>query len=259
MASTTGPPIIREDLPSSPVGSSDMSSRTVFSPSLRGFFENKHNLLSLKWGFVVGTIMFGHTMYHTRNNVPRALLYGFVSFSIVTPMKYYFYMRQRSLEFFRAIDYTSKTGDTNVIGQTVYSTKIQSREQLFDPNVPYTNEEWGLAQRYKRGVIMYGISGALIGFGISAGYLHYFRFVRYVRPIHQFMFIMGVSGLVSVVFMRYHVKQSIMEVNKFNKDGRLKQEAKYLQSWDNMEGKLEEQQRNVALKERQKEIKTYKI
>ena len=107
-------PALKQDLPSSPVQRGLYGKDTTKSTNtIRAIFQNKHVLNSMKWGFCSATFITFHTLYHSRGNITLALTFGTLTFCIISPIKYYAYIKRQRHEFFRSLNFVSQTQKSN--------------------------------------------------------------------------------------------------------------------------------------------------
>ena len=147
------------------------------------------------------------------------------------------------MEFFRAVSYSSQTGDTSMMTQAGISANIVDREMLYDPNEPYSPEEWQFAQDTYRGVKIYGSSGAALGALTGLGVLHFGQFNRgrMKSPFWlRFLFVLSCAGFGSVLMMKFTLNKSMGILQNWDSPGRLLQERKYVLSWINSDEKQKE-------------------
>ncbi len=113
---------------------------------------------------------------------------------------------------------------------------------MYDPNNPYTREEWAIGQRAYRNNIMYGIGGATIGL-VSGIAILQLTGIRTAAPIwSQFAFLITTTLFGGCITMHGATKRSLSEMASYDKEGRLKQEVEYVMSWMGAEEKAEQQQ-----------------
>lgn len=155
-------------------------------------------------------------------------------------------MRQQKMEFFRAVRYSTQTGDTAMVTQSG-GGDIVNREILYDPNQPYSPEEWEFARRTYRNVKIYGGSGAVLGTIGGYAIIHFCQFNRgrMRSPLWiRILFLLPCAGFGSVLTMKLTLNQSMTELQDWTKPGRLLQERKYVLSWINSDDKQREEMQN---------------
>ena len=231
-------PSLRE-LPSSPVPKGAFSESNKAPSTLRALFQNKHVLNSMKWGFCAGTFITFHTLYHSRGNIPLALFFGGCAFCTVSPIKFWVYMRRQKWEFFRSLNFAAQNDNSiNLLG-TGRSKKIMTREALYDPSTPYSEEEWAFAQKIYRRTFYYCAAGGSIGLVTAYSILTFMNYQK-VAPVWMrfgYTFFMTLFG--AGVGWRINLKAAMDEASKWEKEGRLKQELKYVLNWMNADKKEE--------------------
>eukprot|EP00485_Elphidium_margaritaceum_P002532 CAMPEP_0202694674 /NCGR_PEP_ID=MMETSP1385-20130828/8476_1 /ASSEMBLY_ACC=CAM_ASM_000861 /TAXON_ID=933848 /ORGANISM="Elphidium margaritaceum" /LENGTH=252 /DNA_ID=CAMNT_0049350565 /DNA_START=14 /DNA_END=772 /DNA_ORIENTATION=+ len=227
-------PAINKDLPSSPLKRGLYGQNAPRSTStLRAIFQNKHVLNSIKWGFTSGTLVVFHTLYHSRGNIALALSFGTMAFCVTTPAKYWYYMRRQRHEFFRGMSITAQTQDAHMLTTGKHAKKVRSREAMYNPNQPYNDEEWEFVQKIKKRLVLYCIGGGSAGLLSAVSVLTLMNISR-ISPIWMragFTVCAGLSG--AGLALRYVLQDGIKEASKWEKDGRLKQELKYVMNWLN--------------------------
>merc|ERR1712228_583545 len=184
-------------------------------------------------GFCSATFITFHTLYHSRGNVPLALFFGGCTFSLVSPIKFWVYMKRQKWEFFRSLKFAAeKDNSINLLG-TGRSKKIHSREALYNPTTPYSDEEWAFAQKIYRRTFYYCSAGACIGLVGGTSVLNLMN-VQRVAPIWmKFGFCFFTTLFGAGVGWRINLSAAMDEASKWEKDGRLKQELKYVLNWMN--------------------------
>eukprot|EP01084_Bolivina_argentea_P263186 445349_1 len=232
---------VLKDLPSSPFKGGKFRGSTKAPSTLRALFQNKHVLNSMKWGFVVGSFVTFHTLYHSRGNIVISLFFGGVAFCVVSPIKYWVYMRRQRWEFFRSLQFTAKQ-NTTILGTGKTGKKIHSRELLYDPNEPYSADEWAFAQRIYRKMFYYGIGGGAVGLVSAISVLTLMNASKVSPMWMRFGFCLFTGAFGASMGLRMNLDWAIKEASKWEHEGRLKQEVKYVLNWMNAD-KIEEQNR----------------
>ena len=193
-------------------------------------------------GFCSATFITFITLYHSRGNITLALTFGTLTFCIISPIKYYAYIKRQRHEFFRSLNFVSQTQKSNLLSTSIQNKRVISREKLYDPTVPYSDEEWAFAQKIYRRTIISCIGGGCIGLIGAVSVISVMNVSR-VSPIWiRFGFGVGCTLFGALFAARFSLNSAIKEANKWEKDGRLKQELKYVTNWMNAE-KDEEQKR----------------
>ena len=231
-----------KELPSSPLQKGAYGANTKAPSTLRALFQNKHVLNSMKWGFCSATFITFHTLYHTRGNIPLAMFFGGMAFCVVSPIKFYVYMNRQRWEFFRSLQFAAQNNETNILGTSSNKKKIASREALYNPNEPYSDEEWAFAQQIYRRTIYYSVGGACCGGMGSAAVLSLMNVARVSPMWMRFGFGLSVTLFGAGLGFRTNMNWAINQATKWEKDGRLKQELKYVIDWMNAD-KAEKAQR----------------
>lgn len=235
-------PSLNEDLPSSPISKGQYSRTAKHFGTLRAIFSNKHALNSMKWGFVTGSIFVFHVLYHSRGNIPLALTWGTMAFCIVSPMKYYMFMRIQRSHFLHSLDFTAKDNRATLLGTGSSGQKVHSRQTMYDPNQPYTDEEWAFAQNLRRLSYMYLIGGGCFGVVSALAIINVLNVSRTSPIWMRFGFTASMGAFGAAFAFRIHLKDSLKTAKGWQKEGRLKQEIKYVENWMNAE-KTEEETR----------------
>lgn len=225
-------PSMRDELPSSPVQQGLYGTSNKTTSTLKSILTNKHVLNSMKWGFCTATLVTFHGLYHSRGNIMLSLTFGTMAFCVVSPAKFWMYQRRQRHEFFRSLAMTSKQ-NTNILGTGKASQKVHSRQALYDPNEPYTDEEWAFAQKIYRRTIYYSIGGGSIGLVTAVAILTAMNVTRVTPLWIRFGFTSAFTLFGAGLAFRMNLNDAIKEAQKWQKEGRLKQEVKYVINWMN--------------------------
>eukprot|EP01084_Bolivina_argentea_P146295 256214_1 len=245
-------PALREDLPSSPLQRGIYSDRSKAPSTLRALFQNKHVLNAMKWGFCSATFITFHTLYHSRGNVPLGLFFGGTTFCLVSPVKFWVYMRRQKWEFHRSMHFAAQNNQTNVLGTGKRGKKIHTREALYDPKEPYSDDEWAFAQKVYRRTFYYAVGGGCIGLVGATSILTLMNASRASPIWMRFGFCTAMIGFGALMGWRIILSSAIDEASKWEKEGRLKQEVKYVFNWMNADKQEEENRPNPNKMKRQK-------